>query len=139
MRVKPTEVTALFDSRYVSDSSALVRLRVARARTIQLERQGALNSSLAVGDLERHALPDRETCDLLRFTARRFNTSARAYGRILRVARTIADLAGAKDLTVHHVSEALLFRQLDGQRLDTAAPAAAHTRPHDERPGAGIH
>jgi magnesium chelatase family protein len=86
VRVKPTEVTALFDSRHVTDSSALVRLRVARARTLQLERQGVLNSALAPGDLERYALPDRETCDVLQFTARRFNTSARAYGRILRSA-----------------------------------------------------
>ena len=135
VRVKPTEVTALCDSRHVTDSSTLVRLRVARARTLQLERQGVLNSALAAGDLERYALPDRETCDLLQFTARRFNTSARASGRILRVARTIADPAGAKDLTVQHMSEALLFRQLDGEGLDTLAAAAPYSRAHDERTG----
>jgi magnesium chelatase family protein len=139
VRVKPTEVTALLDFRHIGDSSAIVRLRVARARDRQLERQGVLNSALTAGELERYALPDRETCHLLQFTARRFHLSARAYGRILRVARTIADLAGAKDITVHHVSEALLFRQLDGEGLDTIERQAPYARSDDDRPGTGVH
>jgi magnesium chelatase family protein len=57
----------------------------------------------------------------LQFTARRFNLSARVYGRILRVARTIADLVASDNVTVHHVSEALLFRQLDANGLDSLA------------------
>lgn len=48
-----------------------------------------------MSELERHAVPDRETRDLLQFTAERFKLSARACGRILRVARTIPDLEGA--------------------------------------------
>jgi magnesium chelatase family protein len=123
VRVKPADVATLLDTRQVSDSSAVVRLRVARARARQLERQGRLNSALSAGELERYALPDRETCDLLQFAAARFNLSARAYGRILRVARTLADLAGADAVDVHHVSEALLFRQLDGEGLDTPVHA----------------
>jgi magnesium chelatase family protein len=139
VRVTPTEVATLLDSRRISDSNAVVRLRVARARARQLDRQGALNSALTGSDLERYALPDRETWDLLQFTARRFNLSAHAYGRILRVARTSADLASADAIDVHHVSEALLLRQLDGEGLDTQAPALPYGRPLDERPGAGIH
>lgn len=64
-------------AQFVEDSSAIVRLRVARARDKRLERQGLLNSALSACDLERYALPDRETCDLLQFTARRFRLSAR--------------------------------------------------------------
>jgi magnesium chelatase family protein len=123
----------------VSDSSAVVRLRVARARALQTERQGTLNSALPAGDLERYAHPDTQSCDLLHFTAHRFNLSARAYGRILRVARTIADLANAKDVTVHHVSESLLFRQLDGEGLDTRAGPIPYASPPEARPGTGIH
>src|SRR4029077_1463929 len=77
VRVTPTEVATLLDSRRISDSNAVVRLRVARARARPLDRQGALNSALTGSDLERYALPDRETCDLLQFTARR-STSRRA-------------------------------------------------------------
>jgi len=115
----------------------VVRLRVARARTRQLERQGTLNSALTSSDLERYAHPDRESCDLLSFTAHRFNLSARAYGRILRVARTIADLACADSMTVHHVSEALLFRALDDEGLDTRPAAVSYTG--DTRATPGIH
>ena len=60
--------------------------------------------------------------------ARRLNLSARAYGRILRVARTIADLAAGYAVTVHHVSEALLFRQLDADGLDSSHTPADNDR-----------
>jgi magnesium chelatase family protein len=98
-----------------------------------------LNGALPVSELERHASPDRETRDLLQFAAERFNLSARACGRILRVARTIADLASADAITVQHVSEALLFRQLDGEGLDAYASATPRLRSHEARPGSGVH
>ena len=112
---------------------------MSRARALQLDRQGVLNSALPVSDLERYASPDRETRDLLQFAAERFNLSARACGRILRVARTIADLGSADAITVHHVSEALLFRQLDGEGLYAYVGATPRLRPHEVRPGSGIH
>jgi magnesium chelatase family protein len=115
VRVKSTEVATLLEARPVADSSTLVRLRVGHARALQLDRQGVLNSVLPPAELERHASPDRETRDLLQFAAERFNLSARACGRILRVARTIADLDSADAINVHHVSEALLFRQSTGR------------------------
>jgi magnesium chelatase family protein len=139
VRVAPIEVSTLFEARDVNDSSAVVRLRVARARTLQLNRQGALNSALADAELERHAAPDRDSRDLLEFTARRFHLSARAIGRILRVARTLADLAGSSAMTVQHVSEALLFRQLDVDPREARPPSRA-SRPADTpRPGPAVH
>ena len=98
-----------------------------------------LNIALTSGHLERYALPDHETCNLLQFTARRFNLSARAYGRILRVARTIADLAASDAVTVEHVSEALLFRQLDGEGRDALLPAAVQTVSRDARRSPDMH
>jgi len=142
VRVGRTDGTTLFNARHVGDSSAVVRLRVARARRRQLERQGTLNSALSASQLERYAPPDPESCELLQFTAHRFNLSARAYGRILRVARTIADLAVADSITVHHVSEALLFRQLDEVGLETYHHVVSHglaREEGDEHPGAGFH
>jgi hypothetical protein len=85
-------------------------------------------------------LADERVLDAdVRITAHRFTLSARAYGRILRVARTIVDLAGAKDLTVHHVSEALIFRQLDGEGLDTRASPIRYSSGPEARPGLGVH
>jgi magnesium chelatase family protein len=149
VRIKPTDATTLLQARPVGDSSALafprvsessaVRPRVARARALQLDRQGVVNSALPVNELERHASPDRETRDLLQFTAARFQLSARALGRILRVARTIADLDTGDALTVQHVSEALLFRQLDGEGLDAYASATRQRRAPETHPGPGIH
>jgi magnesium chelatase family protein len=139
VRIKSTEVATLLEPRPVSDSSTLVRMRVSAARALQLERQGVLNSALPPGDLERHALPDRETRNLLQCAASRFNLSARACGRIRRVARTIADLEAVEAMTVHHVSEALLFRQLDGEGLDASSPATRYVSAPEARPGSGIH
>lgn len=113
VRVRPTDLTTFLDAHHARNSNAVLRLRVAHARARQLERQGARNSALQTPDLGRFASPDRETRALLEFTAARFNLSARACERTLRVARTIADLAGTDAITVSHVSEALLFRQLD--------------------------
>ena len=139
VRVAPTELSKLLNSRHVNDSSAIVRLRVARARARALERQGVLNSALGPGDLERYAAPDHETCNLLQFTARRFNLSARAYGRILRVARTIADLAARDAVTVEHVSEALLFRQLDGEGRDAHLSATPYAGSDGSHAASGVH
>jgi magnesium chelatase family protein len=139
VRIAPIEVRALFEARDLKDSSAVVRLRVARARERQLDRQGALNSALPDGALERHAAPDRDSRDLLEFTARRFHLSARAIGRILRVARTLADLVASNAMTVHHVSEALLFRSLDRHGLDTPARPGAYERARTPHPSSGVH
>jgi len=138
VRVTSPEVRTLFESREIHDSSAVVRLRVARARDRQLARQGALNSALSDSDFERVSPPDAETRELLSLAAARVKLSARGLKRVLRVARTIADLAGAGEVTVHHVSEALLFRSLDASGLDTPARPDRYHSP-GVRPGLGVH
>jgi magnesium chelatase family protein len=146
VRVQPTDVSTLLDVHHVRDSSAIVRLRVISARARQLQRQGALNSAVPASDLDRFASPDHETRQLLESAAASCSLSARACGRILRVARTIADLAGVDAMTVHHVSQALAFRQLGGEAPGTTH-SDTHARPRasdahltePNRPGSGIH
>lgn len=97
------------------DSSETIAARVAHARDIQTKRF-ALSSNVRVNAdaegqiLEDIATPDTEGRDLLIRAADRFKLSARGYHRILRVARTIADLDGATQVTTPHVAEALSYR-----------------------------
>ncbi len=97
------------------DSSTTVAARVEQARQVQAERYGNTPSVHQNADaegklLEDIAAPDAEGKDLLLKAAERFGLSARAFHRILRVARTIADLEGAPDVRRPHVAEALSFR-----------------------------
>jgi magnesium chelatase family protein len=94
------------------ESSAAVRERVIAAATIALRRQGSINSRLEGKALETHAKPDSAGQTLLNQAVNRLGLSARAYHRLLRVARTIADLAGAEQITAAHIGEAIQFRQL---------------------------
>ncbi|MBD3626035.1 MAG: hypothetical protein HUJ24_11840, partial [Rhodobacteraceae bacterium] len=97
------------------EASADVAARVARARAPQADRfaadQGVRVNADAQGDLllERSAIGD-EAKALLTQVAERFGLSARAYHRVLRVARTIADLAGSDEIARAHVAEAALYR-----------------------------
>lgn len=94
------------------ESSAAVRERVAAAASIALRRQGTINARLAGKDLDTHAKPDTAGQTLLNQAVSRLGLSARAYHRLLRVARTIADLAAAEHITAAHIGEAIQFRQL---------------------------
>jgi magnesium chelatase family protein len=93
------------------ESSATVRERVIAAVTVALRRQGTINARLDGKDLERHAKPDQAGQALLNQAVNRLGLSARAYHRLLRVARTIADLAGAEQISAAHIGEAIQFRQ----------------------------
>jgi magnesium chelatase family protein len=63
--------------------------------------------------IHQYAEPDEESLALLRLGMERLKLSARAYNRILKVARTIADLEGKEDIEMHHVAEAVGYRSLD--------------------------
>ncbi len=96
------------------EPSAAVAARVAAAREIQRVRQdGALNAVLSPADIERNIVLQDDASDLLAQAAERLKLSARGYHRLLRVARTIADLSGgAEALTRTHIGEALSYRRM---------------------------
>jgi len=96
-----------------AESSAVVRERVAQCRAQQLERSKVINAQLENRELLRVAELDAATSQLLDVAMERLNLSARAYHRILKVARTIADLAGSECLKMEHVTEALSYRALE--------------------------
>jgi magnesium chelatase family protein len=106
-----------------AESSGAVRERVTAARARQQSRQGKLNARLTVGELGRHAAPDAHARDLAAKAMMRMGLSARGYHRVLKVARTIADLGGAETLGAAHVAEAIGYRRFD-RAVDAAALAS---------------
>ena len=106
------------------EPSAVIRERVIRARNIQTQRfsslpkQGGLgrvycNAQMTERMLHEFAEPDAASLDMLRMAMERLKLSARAYSRILKVARTIADLAGSEKVESMHIAEAIGYRNLD--------------------------
>ncbi|NMG00210.1 YifB family Mg chelatase-like AAA ATPase [Aromatoleum toluolicum] len=93
------------------ETSAAVRERVVQAWAVQRARQGGANSHLAPGRVDALCVPDEQGKALLEQAIRRLNLSARGYHRILKVARTIADLAGAERVGPPHVAEAIQYRR----------------------------
>jgi magnesium chelatase family protein len=92
------------------ENSAAVRARVILARSLQMQRQGCLNGTMEGAELRRHAALSPDTAALLGRRAEALGLSARGVHRVLRVARTIADLAGQEGLAAAHLAEALQFR-----------------------------
>ncbi|MEY2801852.1 MAG: hypothetical protein RL513_1437 [Pseudomonadota bacterium] len=93
------------------EPSALVRARCGQARQRAMERQGHANQQLAGREVDRHAALHTEASRFLQGTAQRLGWSARATHRALKVARTIADLAGAPCVDVAHLAEAIQYRR----------------------------
>ena len=96
------------------ESSAAVRQRVAVAREAQRARQDKPNSRLATKEIDKLCAPDETGAQLLKQAIARLNLSARAYHRVLKVARTIADLAGSERVSSAHVAEAIHYRRIAG-------------------------
>lgn len=95
------------------ESSAQVRRRVEAAREHQLTRAGCANASLKNREVERYCQVSDDDSKLLERAIDQLGLSARAYHRILKVARTIADLADESQILTHHLTEAISYRRLD--------------------------
>lgn len=107
------------------EPSAVIRERVVRARQMQEERFSSLtdpapngsrihcNAQMTERMIHKYAEPDAAGKELLRSAMERLSLSARAYSRILKVARTIADIEGSEKVLSHHIAEAIGYRNLD--------------------------
>ena len=100
------------------ESSSAIRERVIRARQIQEHRYANdkgiyCNAQMTERMLHQYAEPDDVSLDMLRLAMERLSLSARAYSRILKVARTIADLDGSEHIQSQHIAEAIGYRSLD--------------------------
>jgi magnesium chelatase family protein len=125
-RLAAREFTAPAGER--SETTAAAAERVARARRLQVVRQGICNARLTDAGVQRWCRADEAAQRLLANAMERFGLSGRAWQRVLKVARTIADLADTPAITAAHVGEALTLRCLDDR--GATAPAA----PCDRRP-----
>ena len=108
------------------EPSSAIRERVIKARNIQTERFSSLpmgegggrgrihcNAQMTERMIHQYAEPDESSLALLRMAMERLKLSARAYNRILKVARTIADLEGSERVQSQHIAEAVGYRNLD--------------------------
>ncbi len=94
------------------EASAAVAARVAAARQRQGQRQGKANALLEPGEIDRHCITDAAAARFLQSAAERLGWSGRRLHRCLKVARTVADLAGAERIATGHVAEALQLQRV---------------------------
>ena len=95
------------------EASGAVRARVAAAHRVQIDRQDKVNSRLSMREIDKWCTPAGAAEGLLRQAITKLNLSARAYHRVLKLARTIADLGGSQAIAAAHVAEAIQYRKLD--------------------------
>ncbi len=108
-------------SKKIGESSETIRARVDKARKIQIERFKDLkrkkriycNAQMETRDIKEFCTIDEESNRLLRVAMEKFGLSARAYDKILKIARTIADLEGSESIKPYHIAEAVQYRTLD--------------------------
>ena len=96
------------------EASATIQARVEAARVTQMTRQGKPNAELGTKEIDIHCAPDAAGEALLKQAISRLNLSARAYHRILKVARTVADLAGDERIATRHIAETIQYRRFTG-------------------------
>jgi magnesium chelatase family protein len=99
------------------EPTAVVAARVFQARQIQVERQGCANARLTNREIERYCKPSQRATALLERAVALLGLSARAHHRVLKLARTIADLGGKTAIDSDHVSEAMAMRKLDRAKV----------------------
>ncbi|CAM3593836.1 hypothetical protein FSS13T_16290 [Flavobacterium saliperosum S13] len=117
IEVTPVPFEKLSDTRN-GESSVEIRKRVTKAREIQSARFESFehihyNAQMSSKQIREHCALDETSLQLLKTAMERLNLSARAYDRILKVSRTIADLEGAEKVGANHISEAIQYRSLD--------------------------
>jgi len=110
----PPEILAMEVAK--KDESKCVKEKVLEARARQIARQGKLNQDLMIEELEQYCVLTSRLKNMLNTVIQKFNLSARSYHRILKVARTIADLAQSDAILEAHLSEAMIYRSLDKTR-----------------------
>lgn len=110
------------------EGTAAVAERVRVARNVQSERQGSTNARLTNRELERYCRLGEAATSLLERAVTALGLSARAHHRVLKLARTIADLAGESEVSADHVSEAMGFRRLDRVRAPHPALLGSDSR-----------
>ena len=106
---------------HIAECSEIIRKRVASARQVQSARfsrtQIFCNAQMSSRHIRRHCRVDDASGRLLESAIDKLGLSARAYNRILKIARTIADLEHVADINTTHISEAIQYRNLDRGRL----------------------
>jgi len=121
VEVMPVKYDFLVEGRESEDSNK-IKERVNKARQIQLERykdKGIyFNSQLSASDLNTYCKLNKKSKEILKEAFNRLKLSARAYGKILKVSRTIADLDGSEEIKEYHVAEAIQYRSLDRKYWD---------------------
>jgi len=110
LMVRPVDEATLTGASDPASSAERAR-RVAQAHARQIERQGCSNAALDLPAIDRHCPLDPTASELLMRTARRLHWSSRGLHRVLRVARTAADLDTAAAIDARHVAEAISFRR----------------------------
>ena len=110
------EVPSLHQNELLNPStaefSAIIQERVTTARDIQISRQGKSNTMLNNNEIDLYCAPDAAGVALLKNAISRLNLSARAYHRILKVARSVADLDNQLNITSQHIAETIQYRRL---------------------------
>jgi magnesium chelatase family protein len=94
------------------ESSQIIRTRVIKAREIQLNRQNKLNYELNNQEIERFCSLETKALELLKHSTQRLGLSARAYYRVLKVSRSIADLAGCEQINMAHIAQSIQYRYI---------------------------
>ena len=117
IEVTPVPFEKLTEER-LAEKSTIIRKRVTAARDLQTARfsdsdKTHYNAQMTVKDIRKHCVLDAASKEMLKNAMERLNLSARAYDRILKVARTIADLEAAQEVNGTHIAEAIQYRSLD--------------------------